>query len=379
LLIFLQDNSLQGILLNFGVALLKMGKITIEHQVYSFEDIRNGNFAEEDPYYTHALNFCQAWLNGEDRFQLLTSGSTGTPKKIEVSRSQMEISSLATRNFFNIQANPTIFCCLNAQFVAGKMMLVRGLEWNASLHLTKASQLPFNDFTSSLSFDLVAMVPLQVMSSLEDAVGLKGLKQTKHLIIGGAPSTTTLMKKIHQEKIHAYQTYGMTETVSHVALAPIDGSELQYEALPGVRLGVDKDHRLWIEAPMAQESRIQTNDLAELISPTRFKWVGRSDFTINTGGIKVQPELLEKAIEKLMLEAIGKVSFFIGGLEDEKLGQKIILVIEKNHPLDDVQDLSKKLAEHLPKYHLPKEIHFLPVFVRTATGKINRTATLSAL
>lgn len=379
MLIFLQDNSLRRILLNFGGALLKMGQIIIEHQVFSFEDIRKGNFAMEDPYYSNALDFCQTWLKGEERFQLLTSGSTGTPKSILVSRSQMEISAQATWNFFNILANPTLLCCLNAQFIAGKMMLVRGLEWNATLYLTKASQLPFNDFTSSLSFDLVAMVPLQVISSLEDAVGLRGLKQTKHLIIGGAPSAAALLQKIHQEKIHAYQTYGMTETVSHVALARIDGSELQYQALPGVRLGIDEDQRLWIEAPMGQETRIQTNDLAELTSPTRFKWLGRADFTINTGGVKVQPEVVEKAIEKLVEAVFGKVSYVIGGVEDEKLGQKVVLVVEKNESVVDVQDLLKKLAEHLPKYHQPKEIHFLPAFVRTATGKINRPATLSSL
>ncbi|UJP64585.1 AMP-binding protein [Mongoliitalea daihaiensis] len=356
-----------------------MGQIIIENRLYSFEDIRAGKYKEEDLYYTHALGFCQSWLTDQQSFELQTSGSTGMPKNILITRSQMEVSAMATRDFFRISANPNLLCCLNTWFIAGKMMLVRGMEWNACIYLSKPSQNPFKESSLIQKYELVAMVPLQVLNCIDDTLGLQGLKAIKNLIIGGAPSSHSLIEKLLAASIHAYQTYGMTETVSHVALAPIEGKELQYEVLPGVIIGVDENNRLWIEAPMAEEKQIQTNDLVKILSPTRFQWLGRADFTINSGGVKVQPELIEKAIEPLVVEKFGDVAYFIGGLTDEQLGQKVVLIVEKTDPLTDEQSFLKKLADNLPRYHQPKEIHYLKSFVRTATGKVNRISSLSTI
>lgn len=365
--------------MNFGQALSKMGRIIIENRTYSFEEIQAGKFNETDHYFTHALQFCQSWLNNQQTFELQTSGSTGMPKNIQIARSQMEISAKATRNYFQIRENPSLLCCLNTWFIAGKMMLVRGMEWKASTYIVKPSSNPFSNPTLQTPFDLVAMVPLQVEHCLNDEMGLSGLKKIKQLIIGGAPSSGELINKLLDEQIPAYQTYGMTETVSHIALAPIVGIDLTYKVLPGVIIGTDERGCLWLEAPMAKEHRIQTNDLIALNSPTTFKWLGRADFTINTGGIKVQPELVEKAIEKLIHETISEVNFIIGGVPDVSLGQKVILIIEKDELTIDKVDFLKRLASNLPRYHQPKGIHFLPEFVRTDTGKINRIRTLELL
>ncbi|MGY6522728.1 MAG: AMP-binding protein [Mongoliitalea sp.] len=356
-----------------------MGIIIIEHRRYSFEDIQTGKFNEADHYFTHALHFCQSWLNSQQTFELQTSGSTGKPKNIQIDRRQMEISAEATKDFFQFRENPTLLCCLNTWFIAGKMMLVRGMEWKASIYLVKPSSNPFLSLARDIPFDLVAMVPLQVEHCLNNQTGLKGLKQTQQLIIGGAPSSESLIKKLLEEKISAFQTYGMTETVSHIALAPIKNNNLVYQTLPGVVIGTDERQCLWIEAPMAKEVRLQTNDIVSLFTSHTFKWLGRADFTINTGGIKVQPEQVEKVIEELIHKHLGEVAFFVGGVAEESLGQAVVLIIEKKDAFIQEKELLKKLADILPKYHHPKEIKFLETFVRTDTGKINRHQTLELL
>lgn len=356
-----------------------MGTLTIDNRSYSFEDIRQGKFAEDDHYFTHALKFCRLWLNGSKEFELQTSGSTGLPKNILVNRSQMEVSAKATKRFFKISKNPILLCCLNTWFIAGKMMLVRGMEWNADICLVKPSLNPFSSPSLVLPYDLVAMVPLQVESCFTDELGLQGLKHLKQLIIGGASSSPGIIEKLIQENIPAHQTYGMTETVSHIALAPITNSSLIYEVLEGVKIGVDERQCLWLEAPMAKESRLQTNDIITLVSSTSFIWQGRADFTINTGGIKVQPEQVEKTIKNLLSEFYGNVRFFIGGLADEQYGQKVVLLVELSESIVNKEEMLKKLADILPKYHQPKEIYYLPEFITTESGKINRPLTLNLL
>jgi O-succinylbenzoic acid--CoA ligase len=352
-----------------------MGKIIIQGQEYSFEQIRSGNWSEQDPYFSQALSFCRDWLKGKTEFKLSTSGSTGKPKMIAVSRKQMEISAKATGDFFGIGKGADLLCCLNTQMIAGKMMLVRGMEWDAHIVLVTPQSNPFEGIVQT--FDFVAMVPLQVATCIENPDSRSILKKTRNLIIGGAPSSPELLQKITDLHLNAYQTYGMTETVSHVALAKIDGQELTYQVLPGVKIGADEENKLWLEAPMAKEKRLQTNDIVELLPPHQFKWLGRADFTINSGGIKLQPEILEPKMAESIYSLFGICDYFLFGKTDEKLGKKPVLVIE--FPKDEKRalDLLNKLKTVLERYQVPKEILFNPLFTKTASGKINRIATFN--
>jgi o-succinylbenzoate---CoA ligase len=357
-----------------------MGKIIFEKNSYTFDQIRTGNWSEEDSYILDVLKFCQNWLLGQSSFSLQTSGSTGIPKSIHVDRKQMEISAAATSKFFHLANNPLLLGCLNTAMIAGKMMLVRAMEWDADLILTKPKENPLVDNWVDGNFDFVAMVPMQVEACMSQNSTLQKLKKIKTLIIGGAPSPISLLEKLTKERIPAFQTYGMTETVSHIALAKIDGPDLVYGTLPGVTIGADLENKLWIEAPMAKEVRLQTNDLVEIMDQNHFIWVGRSDFTINSGGIKIQPEILEHQIAPAVEKHLGKVQYFLFGKEDLKLGQKLILAIESK-PTDNqtVQNLLGSISDIIHKYQIPKEIIFVREFVKTPSGKINKTETIKSV
>jgi O-succinylbenzoic acid--CoA ligase len=352
-----------------------MGKIIIQNKTYRFEAIQQGIWQEEDPYFHQVLAFCQGWLNGVKSFEITTSGSTGKPKDILMQRKQMEVSSAATRSFFQVTTGARLLCCLNTWMVAGKMMLVRGLEWDAEIHVVKPGENPLLGL-EGLIFDFVAMVPMQVAAALSDKKSLPPLKNIKALLIGGANSSPTLLQQITAQGLTAYQTYGMTETVSHIALAKINGPELIYRILPGVKIGTDAAQRLWVKAPMAAAEKLQTNDLVEIIDGERFKWLGRADFTINSGGIKLQPELMEPKMTPAFESIFGHAHFFLHGKEDEKLGQKLVLIIQGSHRnTEKERELLDQIKTLFDRYHLPKEIHYAEAFKRTQSGKINRPET----
>jgi len=357
-----------------------MGKIILENKEYTFDQIKNGHWHEDDSYLHQTFSFCQQWLNGVESFELITSGSTGKPKKIQVNRRQMEISAAATKTYLNIDSESTILCCLNTEMVAGKMMLVRAMEWDADLVLVKPKENPFEELWFESCIDFAAMVPLQVQACLSDEKTKRKLENLGTLIIGGAPSSAALKEKILETHIHAYQTFGMTETVSHIALAPLTKGELIFETLPGVSIGTDKDGRLWISAAMASEEKLQTNDIVELLNESQFKWVGRSDFTINSGGIKIQPEVLEPQLSPFIINHFWDMPFFVFGKNDEKLGQKLILILEgKIDEVSKIKTFQDELRLNLKNYHVPKEVLVLDKFVRTESGKINRLETIKTL
>jgi O-succinylbenzoic acid--CoA ligase len=264
--------------------------------------------------------------------------------------------------------------------VAGKMMLVRAMEWDAELVLVKPKENPLEGLWFESRIDFAAMVPLQVQACFSDVEITLKLKNIGTLIIGGAPSSGSLKEKIVEEDIHAYQTFGMTETVSHIALAPITKDVLVFETLPGVSIGTDDDGRLWISAAMASEEKLQTNDLVELLNKSQFKWLGRADFTINSGGIKIQPEVLEPKLSPFILNHFGDVPFFVFGIYDEKLGQKLLLILEEEFiELSKIKAFQDDLRANLINYHVPKEVLVLDKFIRTESGKINRLETIKSL
>jgi O-succinylbenzoic acid--CoA ligase len=329
---------------------------------------------EELPEFAReAFSFCKDWLAGKDRFVQATSGSTGTPKLLEITRQQLEASATATGAFIGVNSEFKLLCCLNPAYIAGKMMLVRALVWDCEIILVEPNSDPLA--TQEEPVDLVAMVPLQVETSLSSPSSIEKLKAIQTVLIGGAPLSDSLHTALSKEGIAAWQTFGMTETVSHIALAPIRTGELIYEALPGVEIGVSENQCLWIQSPMSGSEKIQTNDVIELRSKNTFVWLGRADFVVNSGGIKLFPEQLEKKINAWMTERYPGVSYFFFGEEDARLGERLVLYVEGKASQFHLEALDKGMKKILGKYEVPKKINLLSRFTYTETGKINRPVT----
>jgi o-succinylbenzoate---CoA ligase len=324
-----------------------------------------------------AFAFCRDWLAGQEKFTQQTSGSTGAPKLQVLRRTQMEASAAATGAFFGTTTSGNLLCCLNPSYIAGKMMLVRALVWDCPITLVEPSANPLLGLEEQFSF--VALVPLQMEASLADEKSRKLLQSIPHVLIGGAALPHKTQQGIVQQGIRAWQSFGMTETVSHIALAKIGEGDLVYQALPGVAIGINQEHCLWIQSLMSGAEKIQTNDFIELRSKNTFTWLGRADFVVNSGGIKLFPEQLERRIAPLLEETCPGCAYFLFGEKDSRFGEQLVLYVEGAGEEKKRLALEAGLGQILGKYEVPKKIYFKAAFAYTPTRKINRHATAASL
>lgn len=325
--------------------------------------------------YSHASNqtklevqeFLKEWENSLLSLLVKTSGSTSSPKIIELEKSKMSVSAEKTIDFLKIKKHETAFLCLSPSTIAGKMMIVRSTVGNLNLIVGPVDSNPLKNIVTHIDF--IALVPLQLQKILEE--NPERLKNIRSIIVGGGPISNELEELIKSNGLTVYHTFGMTETISHVAMRKVGIEEQkEFHALPGVHFGVN-ENKLIINYPELGFLGLETNDLVALTSPTTFIWKGRADFVINSGGVKVHPE----EVESLLSESI-KSPFFIGNLSDPLLGQKVILIIEseKNQNFKRADFIGK-----LPKHSIPKEIYYIPTFSITKSGKINRLETLKSI
>jgi O-succinylbenzoic acid--CoA ligase len=309
--------------------------------------------------------FMEEWLDGNDSLTLHTSGSTGTPKQLLVSKKSMQASAERTAAFFELSPGDTALLCLPTHYIAGKMMLVRALVIGLELDVIPSKSLL--DLKGK-TYDFAALIPLQVNASF-DLLG-----NLKKILIGGAPIPTELRKALAKKYPHCVETYGMTETLTHVATRFVCYPTVPFRAMPGIKINVDHDSCLQIMAPYISSSPICTNDVVELLDNRSFILIGRRDFVINSGGRKIFPEQLE---EKLSVQL--RIPFFFTGIPDVELGEKLVLVVEGG--IKEKQ-LGLKTATKLlgaDKHLVPKDVLCLDTFVLTRTGKLNRIATLKGL
>jgi O-succinylbenzoic acid--CoA ligase len=251
------------------------------------------------------------------------------------------------------------------------MMVVRAMQHGLDLLTVKPTMNPLERFDRSIDF--AAMTPQQVYTSLIQGQNLNCIKK---LIIGGGEVTQALKDLLQPLNVECFATYGMTETLTHIALQRLNGCDAQsaYECLPDVEVWTDDRSCLVIKTPYLTET-IVTNDIVEIIGKNRFRWVGRSDNVINSGGIKIFPEQVEKMIQPLV-----KGSFFLASRPDVSLGERLILILEGEEPdSENKRMMMDGMKSNLAPYHCPKEIVFLPKFVYTETGKINRRKTLEII
>ena len=311
----------------------------------------------------HALySFLENWMDDSECIAVQTSGSTGTPKTIFLPKEMLSASARMTNKYFGLNENSTALLCLSAGYIAGKMMVVRALIGNYDLYVHPPASAPMID----KRYDFCAMVPMQVEALLQLDDGIERLNRLNTLIIGGSAVTSTLQNSLQSLQTACYSTYGMTETVSHIALQQLNGSNKtdSYNALDGVHFTTDERDCLIIHAPHLQPAPFITNDVVTLHSPTNFQWLGRFDNVINSGGIKLHPELLSKKIESLINRR-----FYFCSAPDPILGEKLVLMIE-GEPFD-TKSLEIQLRTALSQYELPKEIRFIDKFEETGNGKVN--------
>lgn len=313
-----------------------------------------------------AERFLESWHNmSVDYIEARTSGSTGDPKLIYLPKHDMIVSAGATCRQFGIGRDSVMVCPLSADYIAGKMMIVRALMSGAKLYFEQPSNRPLAISTGMKSIDLVPIVPSQI----EGLVGSPDAPVIRNVIIGGANIPAETERLLYNQPFRSFATYGMTETCSHVALREIRPDNDIYESMPEVEFRTDARGCLIIAAQRYSFGRILTNDIVELLDNRRFRWIGRMDNVINTGGLKVFPEEMERIIAPYI-----HAPFYFAGRHDSKWGERVVMLIENDGSFmltdREVIELCKK---NLPRHAVPKEVVFVSEFKRTQSGKIIRS------
>ena len=383
-------------------------------------------------------SFFVSWFDTNEFISVKTSGSTGKPAQIKLKKEHMINSARATGSFFKLPEDTTALLCLSPNYIAGKMMLLRALTLGWQLDMVEPSTNPLEKIEKH--YDFCAMVPMQLQNSLSKILFIK------KLIVGGGAVSVELIKKLQDVSTEVFATYGMTETITHIAVKKLNHIQevtssrpdrqtgaverSHYKTLPNIQISKDNRGCLVIDAPNISDKQIITNDLVELISNNEFEWLGRFDSIINSGGVKLIPERIEEKLSTII-----KDRFFVAGIPDERLGEKLILIIEGNVISNEERNLNPKLSnlksnanneiatisqaqfrndeqdkdvisnepdqeagevrnlnpqivnlqseivnlKSLSKYEIPKEIYFIEKFIETETKKIQRQKTLDLI
>jgi O-succinylbenzoic acid--CoA ligase len=306
------------------------------------------------------LDFLMDWCAPNPEIFAQTSGTTGTPKTITLKKSAMYASAKKTGDFLALQAGNKALLCLSSAHIAGKMMLVRAWLLGLELTITQPSAAPLTDLEGN--WDFAAMVPHQAAGSLKD------LHRIKKLILGGGEISQKLWNQLIEAPSQIFQTFGATETVSHFAMRRVaaNGFSEPYHCLSGVTVGVNQGNCLIVKATDILSAPLQTNDVVEILDARTFRWLGRADAVINSGGVKLHPEVLE---QRLLAKGLEEV-FFVG-LPHPTLGEQLTLVL----PPNVVWNPDLVLDWHV--YERPKVVVHLDGIPRTNNGKVLRNELLN--
>jgi O-succinylbenzoic acid--CoA ligase len=361
--------------------MIKDNWLQFEGIKYSLTDfVETFSINSQEPIKT-IVSFIRDWQSDGRFISQKTSGSTGKPKIIEIAKTQIKASALATLKTLNLTSGDTSLLCINPEYIGGKMMIARAIIGGLNLTIAPIISNPLKGYASNETIDFFSFVPYQFEKILDESANrIEFLNNSKVIILGGAPVSDTLANKIKLKikNPKVYSTYGMTETVSHVALKLLNSEKKEaFQALQGITFSTDKRDCLQIYAPqISGKEQLLTNDVVNLLSPTEFHWLGRYDYVINSGGVKIHPEVLEKDIAALFERNRITSRFFIFGLPDERLGESMNLMLEGH--LDESY-LSKLMKENLKAFHSPKKIFFIKAFIETESGKINRIETIKKI
>ncbi|MDD5861866.1 MAG: AMP-binding protein [Prevotella sp.] len=327
--------------------------------------------------------FLAEWCSPSPTVLVHTSGSTGTPKPMYVEKQRMLNSARITCDFLGLKPGDTALLCMPLDFIAGKMVVVRAIERHLKLLYTHPTGHPFSDNTTYTLYDFskeephvvaispkeassfAALVPLQVYNSLSIPTERTRLEHIDQLIIGGGAIDGDLQRQLRDFPHSVWSTYGMTETLSHIALRRLNGPTASeyYQPFDSVKVSLNDDGCLVIDAPLVHDGPLVTNDRAEIIPGRGFRILGRKDNVIDSGGIKIQIEEVEKVLRPLL-----SAPYAITKAPDKKFGEQVVLLSED----PDTAALAAICRAHLPKYWQPKRIVHVEQIPMTKTGKIAR-------
>lgn len=339
-------------------------------------------------------DFLSEWNNDSDRVLVHTSGSTGKPKPMMVEKKRMLNSARITCDFLGLKPGDSALLCMSLDYIAGKMVVVRSIERHLHLISVSPSGHPLKNIdlkdvngkgvNGEITF--AAMVPMQVYNTLQVPEERERLTHIRHLIIGGGAIDASLEKELQAlpGNIAIWSTYGMTETLSHIALRRINGDESSewYQPFDSVHISQTEEGCLVIDAPQVCAETLVTNDIVEIepyiynkVEKLRFRIKGRKDNVICSGGIKIQIE----EVETLLKPHLEK-PFMLAKKKDGKFGE-IAVLLSEDEDIKRVEatvrrllsDESEKSSDHKKyKYWIPKEFRYVEHLPLTETGKPKR-------
>lgn len=353
------------------------GKLYTADNITTYLDaLRTGASSKQSKYeevYGELLTFLEQWFSSSSKIEVQTSGSTGQAKRLSVRKEAMLRSAEMTCTTLGLGRGARALLCISPKYIGGMMMIVRAMLYEMELSLVAVQANPLLEFNEKLDF--IALVPMQVQAIVEKASSRKKFEEIGQVIIGGASLSTGLLKELKGFPNAIYSTYGMTETLSHIALRRISGAKANklYKALPNIQLSLSENNTLNILAPYISEEWLRTNDIVKLYEDNSFEVIGRIDNVVNSGGIKLQIESLEEAIKAILPQRLALTS-----IADERLGNALVLLLEGKEPKDNSEkhksSLINRLKTALPPYSAPKHIIYCKAIPLTANGKIDRSA-----
>lgn len=321
---------------------------------------------KDDESWEHSFaKLLKSLRDDNDDIIVNTSGSTDLPKNIKLKKSHLINSAKQTIDFFKLTSDSTIVCCLPTQYIGGIMMIVRAFVCKCNLILAKPKANPVSDLIENI--DLISMTPYQFSHSISD---FETKNNIKNILLGGSPLNTSSIESIKKISANVYHSYGMTETCSHIALRNCK-TEQFFKPLNNIKISTNENNCLVIDAPHLASSVVTTNDIVEINKDGSFTIIGRIDNIINSGGIKIQPEFLERKLSNHINKP-----FFISSIPDATLGQKVVMIVKDTSNTSSLKQIERSINDNLLVYERPKEIFFTNNFHFTETNKIDRRKTL---
>lgn len=312
------------------------------------------------------------WRGSADAIVCRTSGSTGTPSIIRLPKKQMRKSAHRTAQYFGLDGNSHLHSCIAADFIGGKMMLVRAMVLGCGFSFETPSNCPLDDYSGG-AIDLISIVPSQMIHILdmyESVViadnSVRELPELKNILIGGSPIPPGLRKRICESGLNVFESYGMTETSSHIAIRRVGNDEEYFHTLEGIKVSLSENGALIIHIEGWQT--FHTNDIAEILDEKTFRILGRADNVIISGGKKIHPEEVEKKLQEAF-----DFPFMITSKKDEKWGEKVVMIVPaENLKRTSESRIIEKCRQICLHHEVPKEIIAIDELPTTENGKIKR-------
>lgn len=301
-----------------------------------------------------------------DKISVQSSGSTGPPKTFVFTKQQIEYSAKMTLEYFHLKSGDRALLSLSPKYVAAKMMILRAFLGDLELVISPPLLDPLESVSQNHDIAFAPFVPTQIKEMLKTHPA--GLEEIKKVLIGGGTLDIETKKLLLNMQNTYFESFGMAETLTHFALKKIDDD--YFHCLDDITIAQDANGTAVVHAPkLTGKESLQTNDMIECATPQKFKWLGRRDNLINTGGHKVHPELIE---QKMIENGFLKI-FYVHKTPDDKWGEKVVLVLEQDN--EGFEGISPNLFRGIEKFSMPKEVYICDKFDRTASNKIRRGAT----